>query len=509
MTRPASLRAGAAAIAATAAAVAFGGAIQGASASATPSAAAAGSKALVGTFRLAPGRYAHGKASGTYFRMIIPGGKSYFLNPDSPAGDKTFTPLSPGTSGGLVTGRYQPDPRRAFDAHGNSRATAIVRPVKFAAIKFSLATLRKDPQSKLAVPAPSVRATGSKLTGQLKAFTAAWNKLYFNQGAPKPGASGPAATGTYDARTGRFVLQWKSLIKGGAFNGFTGLWHLQGTFKPARASAATATTKRKKARICVIVHKQRRGHARRVFRRPCKTKAHPHKKPVTPAPPAPPTGGTALVGTFKLTTGASAGNSATGSYFRMVFPGGSSAKGPFFTNPSSAASDKTFTLISPGTDGGLITGAFQEPPTPAFTPGGNALANRIIVPQRFAGVNFSLSTSATDPQTGLPVPAPSISVADGRLSGQVQAFSASWNKLYFNQGSPKPDGTSPGVTTPVSGTYDATTRAFIVEWTSSIRGGPFNGFAGYWHLAGTFEPKEVSGGPGNPLIPLLPHGPVG
>jgi hypothetical protein len=29
------------------------------------------------------------------------------------------------------------------------------------------------------------------------------------------------------------VLTWKSLIVGGQFNGFTGYWHLEGTFVPA------------------------------------------------------------------------------------------------------------------------------------------------------------------------------------------------------------------------------------------------------------------------------------
>jgi hypothetical protein len=40
-------------------------------------------------------------------------------------------------------------------------------------------------------------------------------------------------SGTYDAATGHFVLQWKSLIVGGPFDRFTGSWHLEGTFVPA------------------------------------------------------------------------------------------------------------------------------------------------------------------------------------------------------------------------------------------------------------------------------------
>jgi hypothetical protein len=167
--------------------------------------------------------------------MIFPGGgRKYFKNPDSPANDKTFTLLRPGTSGGLITGRFQPHPQPPFDRTGNSRASAIIRPQRFAGILFGLATLPKDPQSKKTVPAPTVRVSGRTITGLLQAFTAEWNKQYFNQGAPKPGSSRPTVTGTYNSRTHAFVLRWTSLIKRGAFNGFTGLWHLQGTFRPSR-----------------------------------------------------------------------------------------------------------------------------------------------------------------------------------------------------------------------------------------------------------------------------------
>lgn len=43
--------------------------------------------------------------------------------------------------------------------------------------------------------------------------------------------SGP--TGTIDAETGAFVLEWTSQIEGGAFNEFSGVWHLEGTFTAA------------------------------------------------------------------------------------------------------------------------------------------------------------------------------------------------------------------------------------------------------------------------------------
>jgi len=108
----------------------------------------------------------------------------------------------------------------------------------------------------------------------------------------------------------------------------------------------------------------------------------------------------------------------------------------------------------------------------------------------FTAIDFSIATDKVDPQTSLAVPPPAISVKNGKLSGQVEAWSASWNKLYFNQGSPKPDGSRPGLTRSLSGTYNSKTRAFVITWASQVVGGPFNGFTGSWHLAGTFSPAK-------------------
>lgn len=214
-----------------------------------------------------------------------------------------------------------------------------------------------------------------------------------------------------------------------------------------------------------------------------KKKKHHKKAPV----PAPSTTAIPLVGLFRLTSGSYAGGKVSGSYIRLVLPGGSVQKGPYFPNPNSSGG--TYTLLRPGTDGGLRTGAYQEPPNPPFAGLGNATANRIMVPQSFAFINYSLSTSKIDPQTKLTVPPPSIGVSDGKLSGSLQAVSAEWNSQFFNQGSPKPDGSSPGLTSAVTGTYNADTKAYTLDWTSQIVGGPFNHFSGVWHLEGVFEPS--------------------
>jgi len=186
----------------------------------------------------------------------------------------------------------------------------------------------------------------------------------------------------------------------------------------------------------------------------------------------------------------------TGSYFRMVEAG----KGPggpdsdYLTNTNSTcSSDQTYTLFVPGTNGGLVTGGYQPAPSPAFDSGGNSLADQIIQPAKFFGVNFSVSTSATDPQTSQSVPVPSVAVdGSGSLSGNLEAWSAEWNSEYFNQGSPKPGGGTPGFTAGPTGSYSSATKAYSLSWTSQIVGGPFNSFTGQWHLVGTFT---ASSGP--------------
>lgn len=199
-------------------------------------------------------------------------------------------------------------------------------------------------------------------------------------------------------------------------------------------------------------------------------------------------GATALVGTFQLIAGKCSTASPTGTYFRMIDPGGTIATGKYFANPDSTCVDKSITAEVPGADGGLTTGTYQPSPTKAFDGQGNALAASILAPGSFTAIKFGISTNKVDPQTHHAVPAPKIFVKGTKLSGQITAWSAAWNNLYFNQGSPKPDGSHPGLTEPVSGTYNPSTHAFVLTWASQVVGGPFNGFTGYWHLQGTFSP---------------------
>jgi hypothetical protein len=191
---------------------------------------AASSKTLNGTFKLTKGTYRNGKAHGTYFRMSNSGG--LFHNPDSSASNKTYTLGTPGTDGGLATGRFQSHPDPPFDSKGNARAKRILRPQSFTSIRFSVATIKKQKGSGDTASVTTARVRDGKLTVSLPGFTAEWNNQYFNQGAPKPNGAGSPATGTYSSKTKRFVLEWRSKVVGGPFNGFTGFWHFEGKFRP-------------------------------------------------------------------------------------------------------------------------------------------------------------------------------------------------------------------------------------------------------------------------------------
>jgi hypothetical protein len=207
--------------------------------------------------------------------------------------------------------------------------------------------------------------------------------------------------------------------------------------------------------------------------------------PTTPTPTGTPAG-TPMLGLFKLTAGsAPLGQNPTGTWVEMLT--GSGAPLPNLSSPST---NKDYTTFSPGVDGGLSTVAYEPSPSPAFAGGtsGNALSDDIVQPVGFEGTNFSIETNAKDAETGQADPIPQIYDNNGTLSGQITAWVAQWNGESFNQGTPKPDGTSPAPTTAVSGTYDAATGAFTLSWQSRIVGGPFDGYSGLWHLSGTFVP---------------------
>jgi hypothetical protein len=195
-----------------------------------------------------------------------------------------------------------------------------------------------------------------------------------------------------------------------------------------------------------------------------------------------------LVGLFKVDPGVCSDAGVTaGTYFRMIQIGGKLGDGPYLGNGDSKCGDKTFSPMTPGNDGGLRTGAFQPESNPPFDGGGNGATESMMKGTAFFGVRYALATNEQDPQTKAKTTMPTISVEDGKLSGDLSSFAASWNNQHFNQGSPKPGGAKPGLTSGPTGTYDPSTKKYTLEWSSLIQGGPFNNFTGVWHFEGTFE----------------------
>jgi len=78
-----------------------------------------------------------------------------------------------------------------------------------------------------------------------------------------------------------------------------------------------------------------------------------------------------------------------------------------------------------------------------------------------------------NPQTRM-YPAPTGFVAGDQIYLDLSAWTAGWNGNLFNQGNSN-----------VIGSYDPSTGAFDVSWSSLIVGGPFGGKTGYWSMQGT------------------------
>ena len=128
--------------------------------------AGSGAEPLVGLFKIDGGQCTTaGVTSGSSFRMINPGGKlgegPFISNGDSSCGDKTYSPMSPGSDGGMRIGAYQPEVSPPFDASGHGATELIAKGTPFFAVRFAVATNQKDPQTGGNAPSrPSRSRTG-------------------------------------------------------------------------------------------------------------------------------------------------------------------------------------------------------------------------------------------------------------------------------------------------------------------------------------------------------------
>lgn len=106
-------------------------------------------------------------------------------------------------------------------------------------------------------------------------------------------------------------------------------------------------------------------------------------------------------------------------------------------NANSPVPQGSATLLSPGTDGGLILGDYQGEPDPAFDEAtGYSLASRVTQPTKFFNIEFGISTNKIDPQTQRELLAPTATVSGDSISADLSAWAASWNRQEFNQGRP-------------------------------------------------------------------------
>lgn len=181
-------------------------------------------------------------------------------------------------------------------------------------------------------------------------------------------------------------------------------------------------------------------------------------------------------------------------------------------------------LLAPGSAGGILLGSYQpfvlnpDVPHPAgpYGPGTGysslpTSTSTLLAPFGFFGNQTYTGTNPIGYQSGDPHPVPTASYDPGSCVGSVctlsitlDAWEVMWNGTAFEQG-PRPVSSGPFV--PAVGTLDLATNTYSVTWASQIKGGPFNGISGYWHLSGTIEPTPTV--PDPPTLALIAIGCLG
>lgn len=148
-------------------------------------------------------------------------------------------------------------------------------------------------------------------------------------------------------------------------------------------------------------------------------------------------------------------------------------------------------LLVSGTDGGLISGAYQPDPPPTVHVGDLTGARSLIDPDVFLFFGFPtfVSTNEIDPVDGItryPVPV-IFDHGDGTITADLSSWDCQWGVVHFNQGAPKSSAGNPAP----SGTYEAQTGAYSLSWKSFVTEGAFKGSTGEWTLVGYGPAKQV------------------
>lgn len=154
-----------------------------------------------------------------------------------------------------------------------------------------------------------------------------------------------------------------------------------------------------------------------------------------------------------------------------------------------AASTGAFAAPAAITDLTISSGTFAMP---GFTVSpipwtGNAPTNWASAYQSIANAfNFGVHTVSIftgdgtmapfggTPVNGGPIPNGTVDSSAGTISVNMSAWTAYYNGTNFNQGA-----------NPVTGSWNPTTGAYSLAWSSTIVGGPFGGNTGDWTITGT------------------------
>jgi hypothetical protein len=183
------------------------------------SSASGPTRVLSGTFELQAGHCSasHGAPTGSFLVIVDSAGSKTVANPDGGCANKYYTVLLPGTEKGIESGQFQPNPTPTFDAHNNSLADDVIKPVSFRGYNLGIATNPQDVQDAPSGPAafspPRATVRGTKLVIDLRSLNITYGGPANSTCASSSGygcwnLGSKEASGTYDSATHQFVVQW-------------------------------------------------------------------------------------------------------------------------------------------------------------------------------------------------------------------------------------------------------------------------------------------------------------